>query len=45
MATGDEVLGQFTPPTVEEKKADTGRKLRIGIIGTGWIAAYHALAY
>ncbi len=45
MATGDEVLGQFTPPTVEEKKVDTSRKLRVGIIGTGWISEYHTMAY
>ena len=35
----DEVLNQFTP-AVEEKKA-AGRKVKFGIIGTGWIAESH----
>ncbi len=36
----DSVLNQFTQQTVEEKKND-GRKLKVGIIGTGWIAEAH----
>ena len=40
----DAVLSQFKPTTIEEKKAE-GRKLRIGIIGTGWIAESHIQSY
>ncbi len=36
----DAVLSQFTAPT-EEKKISTDRKLKFGIIGTGWIACSH----
>ena len=40
----DKVLSQFKQEVVEEKK-DTGRKLKIGIIGTGWIAESHIQSY
>lgn len=36
----DQVLNQFTQTKVEEK-TETGRKLKVGIIGTGWIAEAH----
>ncbi len=36
----DAVLSQFTPTVHEEEKA-VERKLRFGIIGTGWIAEAH----
>ena len=36
----DAVLNQFTKEETEETKA-TGKKLRVGIIGTGWIAESH----
>ncbi|MBE6649375.1 MAG: Gfo/Idh/MocA family oxidoreductase [Ruminococcaceae bacterium] len=36
----DAVLSQFTAPT-EEKKISADRKLKFGIIGTGWIAEAH----
>ena len=36
----DNVLNQFKQTKVEEKK-DAGRKLKVGIIGTGWIAESH----
>ncbi len=36
----DAVLSQFTAPT-EEKKISTDKKLKFGIIGTGWIAEAH----
>ena len=36
----DAVLSQFTQAK-EEKAIDTSRKLRFGIIGTGWIAEAH----
>lgn len=43
MAKGDEVLNQFK----KEETAETisGRKLKIGIIGTGWIAESHVQSY
>ena len=43
MATkGDEVLSQFTQTVVEEEvEVRDEDKLRIGIIGTGWIAESH----
>ena len=40
----DTVLNQFTPPT-EEEEIDVSRKLKIGIIGTGWIAEAHIESY
>ena len=33
----DKVLSQFKQEAIEEKKA-AGKKFKIGIIGTGWIA-------
>ena len=36
----DAVLSQFTQ-AVEEKEIDTSVKLKVGIIGTGWIAEAH----
>lgn len=40
----DAVLNQFTQ-TVEEEKVDTGRRFKVGIIGTGWIAEAHLESY
>ena len=40
----DAVLSQFKQAAVEEKKA-AGRKFKIGIIGTGWIAESHIQSY
>ncbi len=40
----DAVLSQFKQAVVEEKKIE-GRKLKIGIIGTGWIAESHIQSY
>ena len=40
----DAVLSQFKQEVIEEKK-ETGRKLKIGIIGTGWIAESHIQSY
>ena len=40
----DEVLSQFRP-TEEAKAVDTSKKLRVGIIGTGWIAESHVESY
>lgn len=36
----DEVLSQFTQAKAEAA-IDTTRKLKVGIIGTGWIAESH----
>lgn len=44
MAIGDEVLSNFTPK-VQEGRKYANRALRIGIIGTGWIAESHAESY
>ncbi|MBE5787013.1 MAG: Gfo/Idh/MocA family oxidoreductase [Clostridiales bacterium] len=44
MANGDAVLSQFTEEIIE-KKAEGGKKLKIGIIGTGWIAGAHVQQY
>ena len=40
----DSVLNQFTQ-TVEEVKVETGRRFKVGIIGTGWIAESHLESY
>ncbi|MBR5680499.1 MAG: Gfo/Idh/MocA family oxidoreductase [Clostridia bacterium] len=40
----DAVLSQFTQQVEEEKKI-SGRKLKVGIIGTGWIAESHVESY
>ena len=40
----DAVLSQFTQQVEEEQKA-SGRKLKVGIIGTGWIAEAHIESY
>ncbi|MBQ2277697.1 MAG: Gfo/Idh/MocA family oxidoreductase [Clostridia bacterium] len=40
----DAVLSQFKQAVIEEKKAE-GRKFKIGIIGTGWIAESHIQSY
>lgn len=34
----DKVLSQFTPTVDNDETVDTSRKLKFGIIGTGWIA-------
>ena len=44
MANADAVLSQFTQ-AVEEEKVDCSKKLKIGIIGTGWIAEAHIESY
>ncbi len=40
----DAVLSQFKQAVTEEKK-EAGRKFKIGIIGTGWIAESHIQSY
>ncbi|MDD6682680.1 MAG: Gfo/Idh/MocA family oxidoreductase [Clostridiales bacterium] len=44
MANGDAVLNQ-TSQAIEEKKIDASKKLKVGIIGTGWIAEAHIQQY
>ncbi len=44
MASGDKVLGQFTQSVVEEKQ-EVKKKIKVGIIGTGWIAEAHVESY
>ena len=41
----DEVLSQFTQQVDTEAKVDTSKKLKVGIIGTGWIAESHIQSY
>ena len=40
----DSVLNQFTQTVAEEVKS-SGRRFKVGIIGTGWIAANHIAEY
>lgn len=44
MANSDAVLGQTQQAAVVEE-IDTSRKLKVGIIGTGWIAESHIMSY
>jgi predicted dehydrogenase len=39
------ILDKFKENLTEEKQISTGKKLKVGIIGTGWIAEYHAAMY
>ncbi|MBO7666739.1 MAG: Gfo/Idh/MocA family oxidoreductase, partial [Clostridia bacterium] len=41
----DAVLGQFKQPEKEKVISSEGRKFRVGIIGTGWIAESHIESY
>ena len=45
MAIGDEVLNKFTQDTVEDAAPKSDRRLKVGIIGTGWIAESHIESY
>ncbi len=45
LKNGDEVLNQFKSKEEKTKVDDPGRKLKIGIIGTGWIAESHVKSY
>ena len=40
----DAVLSQFKQEVVEEKKV-SDKKIKVGIIGTGWIAESHLYSY
>ena len=39
------ILDRFKENLTEEKTVDTGRKVKVGIIGTGWIAEAHVANY
>jgi len=41
----DEVLNQFTPTVDKTEKIDTTKKMKVGIIGTGWIAESHIQSF
>lgn len=41
----DAVLSQFTPQIEDKPAIDTTKKLKVGIIGTGWIAESHVESY
>ena len=45
MAIGDEVLNKFTQDKHEDNAPKRGRRLKVGIIGTGWIAEAHIESY
>ena len=45
MAIGDEVLNKFTQDKHEDNAPKSGRSLKVGIIGTGWIAEAHIESY
>ena len=44
MAKDDSVLNQ-TMQAIEEKAVDASKKVRVGLIGTGWIAEAHVRQY
>ena len=44
MANADAVLSQFTQ-AIEAETVDCSKKLKVGIIGTGWIAEAHIESY
>ena len=41
----DNILDRFKESTEEAVVADDGRKIKVGIIGTGWIAEAHVVNY
>ena len=41
----DDILNQFKEDTSQEQAVDMSRKLKVGIIGTGWIADAHIRSY
>lgn len=42
---GDDILNLFKKDSEEQKKIETDKRVRVGIIGTGWIAAAHLASY
>jgi predicted dehydrogenase len=45
MSNSDALLDKFKEIQTEEAKIDTTKKLKVGIIGTGWIADAHIRSY
>ncbi len=43
--SNEDILNRFKENLEEEKVIDTGKKLKVGIIGTGWIAEAHIINY
>ncbi|HHY82862.1 MAG TPA: Gfo/Idh/MocA family oxidoreductase [Clostridiales bacterium] len=41
----DDILNRFKEDQTGQKEIDTSKKLRVGIIGTGWIAEAHIINY
>lgn len=41
----DDILNQFKEQPLEQANIDVNKKVRVGIIGTGWIADAHILSY
>ena len=41
----ENILDRFMNIFDEEKKTDTTKKIKVGIIGTGWIAEAHVVGY
>lgn len=41
----EDILNRFKTDQTEKPIVDIGRKLKVGIIGTGWIAEAHAINY
>lgn len=41
----DNILDRFKDNDTEEQVIDTGKKIKVGIIGTGWIAEAHVANY
>ena len=41
----DNILNKFMETQADETKVDASKKLKVGIIGTGWIAEAHMVAY
>jgi len=41
----DSILDRFENSVVEEKKTDSTKKVKVGIIGTGWISEAHIANY
>lgn len=39
------ILDKFKEVQEEKQEIDASKKLRVGIIGTGWIAEPHATSY
>lgn len=42
---GEDILNRFQENTENEAAVDTSKKVKVGIIGTGWIAEAHVLEY